>query len=79
MMQKQQEFQSVGRSFPNSVARNKSEFEALHGRCRSPRRSANSLCWKAVPITIQDARSAFGAEGWWIGMSEIIEMKKIFA
>ena len=78
MIQRQPEFQSVGRSFPDSVAKSKSEYEALHGRCRSLRRSANTIFWKAMQISIQGARSAFGAEGWRRGMSDIIEMTKIF-
>ena len=73
---RQPDFQSVGRLFPNIVSSRKYVSEALHVRCRSPRRNADSIIWKAVLTIIQGARSAFGAEGWRIGMSAS-EMKKI--
>ena len=36
------------------------------------------MIWKAMPITIQDARSACGAEDWRIGMS-VNEVKKNYS
>ena len=59
----------MGRLFPNVIKSHVYEPEESRVQSRSPRRNANSIIWKAMPITIQDARSAFGAEGWRIGMS----------
>ena len=59
------------------IVQSKSEPEVSRDRCRSPRRSANSIIWKAVPTTIQEALSACGAEDWRIGMSAS-EMQNLF-
>ena len=73
---KEPELQSMGRLFPNVIKSHEYEPEESRVQSRSPRRNANSIIWKAMPTIIQDARSAFGAEGWRIGMS-VINMKKI--
>ena len=70
------ESQSMGRSFPKVMQSHEYEPEESRAQSLSARRNANSIIWNAMPIIIQDARSAFGAEGWRIGMS-IINMKKI--
>ena len=62
--------------FPNIIKSHEYESEVWRAQCHLPRRNADSTTWKAMPTTIQDARSAWGAEGWQIGMSGN-EMKKI--
>ena len=51
-------FQSVGRSIPDKVVSQEYESEAWRAQHRSPRRSADSTTWRAMPTTIHDARSA---------------------
>ena len=67
----------MGRSFSDNVASNKHESEDLHVRCRSPRRSASTITWRAMPNTTQGASIARDAEDWQNAMSES-EMKKNF-
>ena len=69
------ESQWVGSLFPN-INSFEYESEAFYVRCQSPRSDANCMIWKAVPIIIQDACSAVGAEGWQTGMIGI-NTKKI--
>ena len=66
----------MGRSFPKVIQSHEYKPEELRVQSLSPRRNANSNVWKDMPIIIQDVRSAFGAEGWRIGMS-VTNMKKI--
>ena len=61
--------QSIGRLFPNIIKSHEYEPEEFRVQRHSSRHNANSTIWKAIPITIHGARSAFGAEGWRIGMS----------
>ena len=68
----------MGRLFPKLNKSHEYEPEGYHVQCLSPRHSASSTTWKAMPITIQGARSAFGAEGWRIGTSAK-EEKKIYS
>ena len=67
----------MGGLFPNVIKSHEHEPAESRVQSRSPRRNANSIIWKAMPTTIQDARSACGAEGGRIGMSGK-EMKKIY-
>ena len=59
-IRKEPEFQLVGRSFPDNVDSHKHQSEALHVRCRSPRRSASHIIWRHMPTicTTQDASVA---------------------
>ena len=68
----------MGRLFPKIIKSHEYEPEETHVQSRSRRRNANSIIWKAMAITIQDVRSAFGAEGWRIGMSAR-EVKTIYS
>ena len=66
----------MGRLFPYIILSPECEPEGYHVQCHSLRHNASSTTWKAMPTTIQGARSAFGAEGWRTGMS-VANMNKI--
>ena len=68
----------MGRLCPKIIKSHEYEPQEFHVQSHSPRHNANSVIWKAMPITIQDARSAFGAEGWRMGMSAK-EVNKIYS